>query len=72
MPHLLRPAPIATDDLGRASTGGPNHESACDTCNTRLAMLRSTDAGKTFGTLQVPRDASRVPHCSIGTCGTAH
>ena len=38
--------------LAFAEARGPNHQAACDSCNTRIAMLRSEDGGKTFGALQ--------------------
>merc|ERR1711969_542618 len=38
--------------LAFAEARGPNHQAACDSCNTRIAMLRSGDGGKTFGALQ--------------------
>ena len=38
--------------LAFAEARGPNHQQACDTCNTRITMRRSTDGGSTFGPLQ--------------------
>ena len=45
--------PSAAGDivLAFAEARGPNHQQACDTCNTRIAMRRSTNGGSTFGSL---------------------
>ena len=49
--------------LAFAEARGPNHQSACDSCNTRIAMLRSTDAGQTFSeTLQEVTSATPTDH----------
>ena len=38
--------------LAFAEARGPNHQTACDSCNTRIVLLRSTDAGVSFGALK--------------------